>query len=81
MPHIDRDRREVNFKLVYHGPGMSGKTTNLQYVYAKTNPETRSRMVVDANEFERVIRFDFSPSSLGDLHGYKIRIHLYTVPG
>ena len=66
---------------VYYGPGLCGKTTNLQYIYAKTNPEAKGKMISLATETERTLFFDFLPLSLGEIRGFKTRFHLYTVPG
>ena len=67
--------------VVFYGPGLCGKTTNLQYVYAKTNPEAKGKMISLATETERTLFFDFLPLSLGEIRGFKTRFHLYTVPG
>jgi signal recognition particle receptor subunit beta len=66
---------------VYYGPGLCGKTTNLQYVYKKTNPDQKGKLISLATETERTLFFDFLPLALGDIKGFKIRFHLYTVPG
>jgi hypothetical protein len=81
MSQINYAQREIHCKLVYYGPGLCGKTTNLQYVYAKTNPDARGKMISLATETERTLYFDFLPLSLGDIRGFKVRFHLYTVPG
>ena len=81
MSFINYSSREINCKIVYYGPGLCGKTTNLQYVYAKTNPEAKGRMISLATETERTLFFDFLPLSLGEIRGFKTRFHLYTVPG
>jgi hypothetical protein len=81
MSFINYSSREINCKIVYYGPGLCGKTTNLQYIFAKTNPEARGKMVSLATETERTLFFDFLPLSLGDIRGFKVRFHLYTVPG
>jgi signal recognition particle receptor subunit beta len=74
--------REINVKVVYHGPGLSGKTTNLQYIYNKTNPEARGKLISLETDTERTLFFDFKPLSLGELPGgFTTRFHLYTVPG
>src|SRR5919109_3569051 len=73
--------REINTKIVYYGPGLCGKTTNLQYVYASTNPAARGKMISLATETERTLFFDFLPLSLGEIRGFKTRFHLYTAPG
>jgi hypothetical protein len=78
---INYSSREINCKIVYYGPGLCGKTTNLQYIYAKTNPEAKGKMISLATETERTLFFDFLPLSLGEIRGFKTRFHLYTVPG
>jgi signal recognition particle receptor subunit beta len=81
MSFINYSSREINCKIVYYGPGLCGKTTNLQYIYTKTNPEARGKMISLATETERTLFFDFLPLSLGEIRGFKTRFHLYTVPG
>ena len=81
MSFINYMAREINCKLVYYGPGLCGKTTNLQYIYNKTNPEAKGKMISLATETERTLFFDFLPLSLGEIRGFKTRFHLYTVPG
>ena len=81
MSFINYSSREINCKIVYYGPGLCGKTTNLQYVYNKTNPEAKGKMISLATETERTLFFDFLPLSLGKIRGFKTRFHLYTVPG
>jgi len=66
---------------VYYGPGLCGKTTNLQYVYQITNPENKGKMISLATETERTLFFDFLPLNLGLIRGFQARFHLYTVPG
>jgi signal recognition particle receptor subunit beta len=66
---------------VYYGPGLGGKTTNLRFIYAKTSPEAKGKMISLATETERTLFFDFLPLSLGEIRGFKTRFHLYTVPG
>jgi signal recognition particle receptor subunit beta len=78
---INYSSREINCKIVYYGPGLCGKTTNLQYIYNKTNPEAKGKMISLATETERTLFFDFLPLSLGEIRGFKTRFHLYTVPG
>src|SRR6266705_3004753 len=73
--------REINCKLVYYGPGLGGKTTNLEHVYGKVSPNTRGKMISLATETERTLFFDFLPVDLGTIRGFKTRFHLYTVPG
>ncbi len=81
MSFINYSSREINCKIVYYGPGLCGKTTNLQYIYNKTNPAAKGKMISLATETERTLFFDFLPLSLGDIRGFKTRFHLYTVPG
>jgi mutual gliding-motility protein MglA len=72
---------EINCKIVYYGPGLGGKTTNLKYVYGITSPENRGKMISLATETERTLFFDFLPIDLGQIRNYSTRFHLYTVPG
>jgi mutual gliding-motility protein MglA len=81
MSMINYASREINCKLVYYGPGLGGKTTNLEYVYEKVNPETRGKLISLATEQERTLFFDFLPVDLGAIRGFRTRFHLYTVPG
>jgi len=81
MSMINYASREINCKLVYYGPGLGGKTTNLEYVYNKVNPDTRGKLISLATEQERTLFFDFLPVDLGSIRGFKTRFHLYTVPG
>lgn len=81
MSFINYSSREINCKIVYYGPGLGGKTTNLQYIYKKTNPEHKGKLISLATETERTLFFDFLPLALGDIRGFKVRFHLYTVPG
>ena len=81
MSFINYASREINCKVVYYGPGLCGKTTNLQWIYSKTNPELKGKMISLATETERTLFFDFLPLALGQIRGFKTRFHLYTVPG
>jgi signal recognition particle receptor subunit beta len=81
MSFINYSSREINCKIVYYGPGLCGKTTNLQYIYSKTNPDLKGKMISLATETERTLFFDFLPLALGQIRGFKTRFHLYTVPG
>jgi len=81
MSFINYASREINCKIVYYGPGLGGKTTNLQYIYNKTNPTAKGKMISLATETERTLFFDFLPLALGEIRGFKVRFHLYTVPG
>jgi hypothetical protein len=78
---INYASREINCKLVYYGPGLGGKTSNLEYIYGKINPATRGKLISLATEQERTLFFDFLPVDLGSIRGFKTRFHLYTVPG
>jgi mutual gliding-motility protein MglA len=73
--------REINCKIVYYGPGLGGKTTNLQYVYQITNAENKGKLISLATETERTLFFDFLPIDFGQIRGFRTRFHLYTVPG
>jgi len=81
MSMINYASREINCKLVYYGPGLGGKTTNLEHIYGKVSPNTRGKMISLATETERTLFFDFLPVDLGTIRGFKTRFHLYTVPG
>ena len=81
MSFINYSSREINCKIVYYGPGLCGKTTNLQHIYAKTNPDVKGKMISLETETERTLFFDFLPLALGEIRGFKTRFHLYTVPG
>ncbi|HEU5359446.1 MAG TPA: GTPase domain-containing protein [Gemmatimonadales bacterium] len=81
MSMINYASREINCKLVYYGPGLGGKTTNLEHVYGKVSPNARGKMISLATETERTLFFDFLPVDLGTIRGFKTRFHLYTVPG
>jgi len=78
---INYSSREINCKIVYYGPGLGGKTTNIQYVYDKLAPDTKGKLVTLATEMDRTLFFDFLPLELGEVKGFKTRFHLYTVPG
>ncbi len=81
MTFINYVAREINCKIVYYGPGLGGKTTNLQYVYQITSAENKGKLVSLATETERTLFFDFLPIDLGQIRGFRTRFHLYTVPG
>lgn len=81
MSFINYAAREINCKLVYYGPGLCGKTTNLQHIYSKVEPSTKGKLISLATETERTLFFDFLPLELGSIRGFKTRFHLYTVPG
>ena len=81
MTFINYASREINCKIVYYGPGLCGKTTNLQYIYDKTNPTAKGKLISLATETDRTLFFDFLPLELGTVRGFRTRFHLYTVPG
>ncbi len=81
MALINVAAREIHGKIVYYGPGLSGKTTNLQYIHRRIPQDTKSNLLSIATETERTLFFDFLPLDLGKIHGFTIRFHLYTVPG
>ncbi|MCM2257355.1 MAG: ADP-ribosylation factor-like protein [Vicinamibacteria bacterium] len=81
MTFINYASREINCKIVYYGPGLCGKTTNLQWIYEKTNPNAKGKLISLATETDRTLFFDFLPLELGTVRGFKTRFHLYTVPG
>ena len=81
MSFINYSSKEINCKIVYYGPGLCGKTTNLQYIHKRMNPHARGRMISLATETERTLFFDFLPLAMGEIRGFKTRFHLYTVPG
>jgi signal recognition particle receptor subunit beta len=81
MSYVNHMSKEINCKIVYYGPGLCGKTANLQHVFGKTKPESKGKMISLATETERTLFFDFLPIDLGMVRGFKIRFHLYTVPG
>ena len=81
MSMINYASREINCKVVYYGSGLGGKTTNLEYVYSRVNPDTKGKMISLATETERTLFFDFLPIDLGEIRGFRTRFHLYTVPG
>jgi mutual gliding-motility protein MglA len=81
MTFINYASREINCKIVYYGPGLCGKTTNIQHIYDKTNPQAKGKLISLATETDRTLFFDFLPLDLGSVKGFKVRFHLYTVPG
>jgi hypothetical protein len=81
MATISSLTKELNIKIVYYGTGMSGKTTNLRYLHKALPKAIAGEMISLDTEEERTLFFDFLPMELGELHGFKIRLHLYTVPG
>src|SRR5205085_4677935 len=81
MTFINYAAREINCKIVYYGPGLCGKTTNLQWIYDKTNPQAKGKLISLATETDRTLFFDFLPLDRGQVRGFQTRFHLYTVPG
>jgi signal recognition particle receptor subunit beta len=81
LTFINYASREINCKIVYYGPGLCGKTTNLQHIYDKTNPNSKGKLISLATETDRTLFFDFLPLELGNVRGFRTRFHLYTVPG
>lgn len=81
MSFLNYSTREINFKIVYYGPGLSGKTTNIKTIYDKVKTDSKGKLVSLATETERTLFFDFFPLDLGTVKGYKVKFHLYTVPG
>jgi signal recognition particle receptor subunit beta len=81
LSFLNYSTKEINFKIVYYGPGLSGKTTNIKHIYTKIKKENKGKLVSLATETERTLFFDFVPFDLGTIRGYKVKIHLYTVPG
>jgi hypothetical protein len=81
LSFLNYSTREINFKIVYYGPGLSGKTTNIKYIYEKIKKDNKGKLVSLATETERTLFFDFFPLDLGTIKEYKVRFHLYTVPG
>ncbi len=81
MPLLNHSKREINCKIVFYGPGLSGKTTNLQWIHSQIAPDKRSEMVSMATQTDRTLFFDMLPLDLGDVNGWKMRLSLYTVPG
>ncbi len=81
MVAINYSSREVCCKIVYYGPGLSGKTTNLQYVHSKVPQDTRGKLISLATEADRTLYFDFLPINIGTINGFAAKFQLYTVPG
>jgi signal recognition particle receptor subunit beta len=81
LTFINYASREINCKIVYYGPGLGGKTTNLQYIYDSTAQQAKGKLISLATETDRTLFFDFLPLDLGTVRGFKTRFHLYTVPG
>lgn len=81
MPQINLRNKEINCKIVYYGPGLSGKTTNIKWLYDNIKPEKKGDLVTLATETERTLFFDFVPVDVAEVKGFKIKFHLYTTPG
>jgi hypothetical protein len=81
MALINVAAREIHCKIVYYGPGMGGKTSNLQYIHSAVPREVKGELLSIATETERTLFFDFLPLDLGKVRGFQTRFHLYTVPG
>lgn len=81
MSFVNYHSKEINCKIVYYGPGLGGKTTNIQHIYQRTTNDSKGQMVTLNTENERTLFFDFLPLDLGTIRGFKTRFHLYTVPG
>ncbi|MEO1269397.1 MAG: gliding-motility protein MglA [Myxococcota bacterium] len=81
MSFINYSSREIILKIVYYGPGLCGKTTNIKFIYAGTNPDARGKLISLETKQERTLFFDFLPLSLPAIRGFKTRLHLYSVPG
>ncbi len=81
MSMINYASREINCKIVYYGPGLGGKTTNLEHVYGKVNPSTRGKLISLVTETERTLFFDFLHLDVAQVRGFTVRFHLYTTPG
>src|SRR3990167_9702810 len=81
MSFVNYTTKEINCKIVYYGPGLGGKTTNLQYLYHRTSNDSKGRLISLATNTERTLFFDFLPLALGTIRGFRVRFHLYTVPG
>ncbi len=81
MSLINYATQEISCKVVYYGPGLGGKTTNIRYVYNRLRPESKGKLISLATEMDRTPFFDFLPLDLGSIKGFRVRFHLYTVPG
>src|SRR6185369_3028571 len=81
MALVNHRSREIHFKIVYYGPGLGGKTTNLQFLHERLPEERRGRLISIATDHDRTLFFDFLPVDLGQVNGFTTRFHLYTVPG
>ena len=81
MTYVNYAAREINVKIVYYGPGLGGKTTNLQYIYSNSGAAQQGKLISLTAETDRTLFFDFMPLDLGTIRGFRTRLHLYTVPG
>ena len=81
MTFINYAAREINCKIVYYGPGLGGKTTNIQWIHDRTRAQSKGKLISLATESDRTLFFDFLPIELGTIRGFRTRFHLYTVPG
>jgi len=81
MTFINYAAREINCKIVYYGPGLGGKTTNIQWIHDRTKTDAKGKLISLATETDRTLFFDFLPIELGTIRGFRTRFHLYTVPG
>jgi hypothetical protein len=81
MTFINYAFREINCKIVYYGPGLCGKTSNIQWIHSQADPAKRGKLVSLATETDRTLFFDFLPLDMGVIKGFRVRFHLYTVPG
>lgn len=81
MTYVNHLTKEINCKIVYYGPGLCGKTTNLEHIFAASAPERKGKLISLATDSDRTLFFDFMPLELGSVGGFTVRFHLYTVPG
>jgi hypothetical protein len=81
MAFVNHAAREIHCKIVYYGPGLGGKTTNLRYIHARMDGASKGQLISLATETDRTLFFDFLPVELGTIRGFRARFHLYTVPG
>ena len=81
MSFINHNAKEIHCKIVYYGPSLSGKTTNIQWIYHKTKDGNKSDLIELPTDIERTLFFDFLPLNAAEIRGYKTRFHLYSVPG
>lgn len=81
MSFINYSSKEINCKIVYYGPGLSGKTANLKYINDNSEPSTKGKFISVSDENSRTLFFDFLPLDMGNINGFRSRFHLYTVPG